>query len=119
MRLIHTIDDTLLIPLCEYGDNLYHYTSANALQGILSGEFWATESNFLNDTMEFQIATDICYEVLDAHMTNKQQCRVLQDRIREEVFRTQTPGLSTEEKVAYSLPVRKHRRRQRGSGYGN
>ena len=102
MRIIHTIDDTLLIPLCESGDKLYHYTSANALQGILSGEFWATESNFLNDTMEFQVATDICCEVLDAHMSNKQLCRVLQERIREEVVRTQTPGLSTDETIAYT-----------------
>lgn len=37
----------------------YHYTSARALHGIVeSGSIWATDSRFLNDTMELQYALD-------------------------------------------------------------
>lgn len=52
------IDDYLLTKQ-EEGDILYHYTSAEGLQGILGGEFWITESRFLNDITEFHIATDV------------------------------------------------------------
>lgn len=47
-----TIDDTSLIPVLSAGDKLYHYTSAAGMQGICGGEFWITESNFLNDSTE-------------------------------------------------------------------
>lgn len=60
-----TIDETLLIPILGKGKKLYHYTSAAGLQGICSGEFWVTERSFLNDTMEFQVATKIFCEVID------------------------------------------------------
>ncbi len=51
--------DEYLLTVLEKGDTFYHYTSAECLQGILSGEFWVTEIHFLNDITEFHVATDI------------------------------------------------------------
>lgn len=39
--------DEYILTELEEGDTLYHYTSAEGLQGILGGEFWITESRFL------------------------------------------------------------------------
>jgi len=39
-------------------NNIFHYTSADALMGILEGNFWATEINFLNDYKELHIGMD-------------------------------------------------------------
>jgi Protein of unknown function (DUF2971) len=39
---------------------VYHYTSAKSLQGIVeSGQIWATDSRYLNDSLEFQYAVDL------------------------------------------------------------
>lgn len=38
--------DEYLLTVLEKGDTFYHYTSAECLQGILSGEFWLTESDY-------------------------------------------------------------------------
>lgn len=101
MSGIKTIDDTLLIPVLQNGDKLYHYTSAAGLKGICEGEFWVTEHGFLNDFMEFQVATDVFCEVLDRHMKNKTLCAKIQEKVRNEVVRLQTPGLSVADKIAY------------------
>lgn len=102
MRIVKTIDDTLLIPVLQTGDKLYHYTSAVGLKGICEGEFWVTERGFLNDSMEFQVATDVFCEVLDKHMNNKELCAKIQKKVRNEVERLQTPGLSVIDDVAFS-----------------
>ena len=52
------------IPAIEEGNNVYHYTSAEALMGICRKEFWVTERHFLNDKLEFQIGTSTVLEVL-------------------------------------------------------
>lgn len=80
-----TIDDTLLIPILEKGDKLYHYTSATGMQGICSGEFWVTESNFLNDFTEFQVATKIFGEVFDKHISNIELCKKLKRRVYDDL----------------------------------
>ena len=67
MKDSNTIDDTLLIPVMETGGKLYHYTSATGLKGICEGSFWVTEHGFLNDSMEFQVATDVFDEILEKH----------------------------------------------------
>ena len=82
-----TIDDTLLIPMLGKDDKLYHYTSAAGMQGICGGEFWITESNFLNDFTEFHVATDIFCEVMDNHIHNKEVCMKLKKKVCEEIKR--------------------------------
>lgn len=52
------------IPAIKEGNNVYHYTSAEALMGICRKEFWVTERHFLNDKLEFQIGTSTVLEVL-------------------------------------------------------
>lgn len=59
-----------LLTELEEGDKLFHYTSAEGLQGILGGEFWVTESHFLNDITEFHVATDIFEEVINRNIKN-------------------------------------------------
>lgn len=97
-----TIDETIKIPVLGAGDKLYHYTSAAGLKGICEGCFWVTERSFLNDTMEFQVGTDVFSEVLDRHMKNQELCQKIKKKVRNEVNRLQTPGLSTKNKIAYS-----------------
>lgn len=53
------LDDVIHIEQMENG-HIYHYTTLNALQGILdNNEFWVTKSDFLNDKSEFQYTYDL------------------------------------------------------------
>lgn len=53
------LDEIIHIEQIENG-YIYHYTSLNALQGILdNNEFWITKSDFLNDKSEFQYTYDL------------------------------------------------------------
>ena len=46
-------------------EHLYHYTSINGLEGILtSRSLWASQIHFLNDTQEFRYSVDILKRVL-------------------------------------------------------
>ena len=65
MKTSKTIDETLSIPVVKKGVKLYHYTSAAGLKEICLEGFWATKRSFLNDSMEFQVATDVFCEVFD------------------------------------------------------
>lgn len=98
---MHTIDDIFLIPILNKGDKLFHYTSAAGFQGICNGEFWVTESNFLNDITEFHVATDVFCEVIDRHIHNKTVCEKLKQKIIDEIKRiNRCPAVG--EEVAYS-----------------
>lgn len=94
-------DDILYIPVLEDGDKLYHYTSAAGLQGICEKQFWVTESNFLNDSSEFQIGTRVFCEMLEKHFSSKSNFDKFTKKLRNEVNRIQTPG-KLGEKIAYS-----------------
>ena len=59
---------TYFLNALKKGDTLFHYTSAEGLLGILGGEFWITESQFLNDVTEFHVATDVLMEVLERNI---------------------------------------------------
>ena len=83
------------------GESYTIYTSAAGLQGICGGEFWVTERFFLNDIMEFQVATQIFCEVLDKHMANKVCAEKLKKKVCDEIDRLNRPGMLGEE-VAYS-----------------
>lgn len=53
------LDDVIHIEQIENG-SIYHYTTLNALQGILdNNELWVTKSDFLNDKSEFQYTYDL------------------------------------------------------------
>lgn len=95
-----TIDDVLLIPVLQKGDKLYHYTSAAGLKGICEEEFWITESNFLNDSTEFHVATDIFCEVMDMHMQDREKCECMKKQVCDEIARLKHRG-GMHEKVAY------------------
>lgn len=79
--------DDVLITQLEKGEKLFHYTSAEGLQGIIGGEFWVTESSFLNDTTEFQVATDVFCELLTDRVSNENACAKIQTAVCDEVNR--------------------------------
>lgn len=58
------------------------HTSA---KGITGGEFWVTESRFLNDSTEFTIGTDICIEILEKHMRNPRRLLYAKDLLMEQM----------------------------------
>ncbi len=95
------IDDTIYVPVLHPGDKIYHYTSAAGLQGICEKEFWVTEHHFLNDSSEFQIATEVFCELLETHISNHTTREKLQNRLRKEMICLDTPGKLGEE-IAYS-----------------
>lgn len=99
-KIIKYIDDSLRIPVLSEGDKLYHYTSAAGLQGICEKEFWVTERNFLNDRTEFQIGTEVFCQVLETHMSDTTRFHMLEEKLKAEVERLQTPG-KLGEKAAY------------------
>lgn len=69
------LDDIIEIPILRDGF-IYHYTSAQALQGIIDNEqFWATKSNFLNDKTEFNYT----YDLFEKNILNN---------IKNEIFRS-------------------------------
>ena len=46
-------------------EHLYHYTSIDGLEGILSKRsFWASQIHFLNDIQEFKYSFDIFEKIL-------------------------------------------------------
>jgi hypothetical protein len=53
-------------PTSDLPCELYHYTDAKGLLGILRDKrFWATDINFLNDAMELRYASELINRVLD------------------------------------------------------
>ena len=51
----------------EKTTNLYHYTSAHGLEGIISNtNLWATDYRFLNDSREMKDGLDIIFKALNA-----------------------------------------------------
>jgi hypothetical protein len=51
-----------------YPQDLYHYTSANGLVGMLQdNRLWATNASYLNDFSELLYAQELAYKILDDH----------------------------------------------------
>ena len=71
---------------------LYHYTSAEALLGILqSGSLWATDIRFLNDTAEFSFAYRVLLRELHnraGRLRNERVRSIVQDELAEAASRT-------------------------------
>jgi hypothetical protein len=46
--------------------NLYHYTNLDGLMGILKNTcFWATHTDFLNDSVELRHGIQLCFDVIE------------------------------------------------------
>lgn len=66
------MDAWIHVPLCKKGDKLYHYTTAEGVQGIVeSREFIATKSDFLNDKLEFQYAVEVMERLTEKYIVNE------------------------------------------------
>ncbi len=93
--------DEYLLTVLEEGDTFYHYTSAEGLQGILSGEFWITESHFLNDITEFHVVTDIFVEVINSNIKNETIKEKLKKAVCEEVKSLVNDDITSHEQLGY------------------
>ncbi len=80
------LDDWVRVPLCEYGDKLYHYTTAEGAQGIIENrQFIATKSDFLNDKLEFLYSLEVLNTLIDTYIVNKELGQRLYQIIRKEM----------------------------------
>ncbi|MEA5056978.1 MAG: DUF2971 domain-containing protein [Anaerotignum propionicum] len=85
-RTTKYLDDWVRVPLCDKGDKLYHYTTAEGVQGIIENrQFIATKSDFLNDKLEFLYSLEILEKVIDTYIVNKDLGRRLYKIIKAEM----------------------------------
>lgn len=88
MRDTHYMDDWIHIPLCEKGDKLYHYTTAEGILGIVeNGEFVATKSDFLNDKLEFQYAVEVMERLMERYIVNESLRERFSEKLKAEIAR--------------------------------
>ncbi len=88
MRDAHYMDDWIHIPLCEKGDKLYHYTTAEGIRGIVeNGEFVATKSDFLNDKLEFQYAVEVMERLMEKYIVNESLRERFSEKLKAEIAR--------------------------------
>lgn len=78
------LDEHIFVPVAVEGDKVFHYTSAAGLQGIVGGEFWITERNFLNDPTEFKIGTEVLCEILRMNIEDTAVAERVETAFREE-----------------------------------
>lgn len=65
------MDAWIHVPLCQKGEKLYHYTTAEGVRGIVENrEFAATKSDFLNDKLEFQYAVEVMEHLTETYIVN-------------------------------------------------
>ena len=73
---MHYKKDMLYIGQLDKGEPIYHYTTMDALLGIVKKkQFWATKYDYMNDIDEFRIAISVLEEVLKL------------ERVEQSVFR--------------------------------
>lgn len=75
--------NNVYVPVLNQGDKLYHYTSVSGFEGIYKGEFWVTESSFLDDKTELNIATKAFCKLADNHIKNRNVCDKLKTMVIE------------------------------------
>ena len=64
------LDDIIKVPILNKG-SIYHYTSLQALQGILTNkEFWVTKSDFMNDKSELIYTSNMFEELFFKKMSD-------------------------------------------------
>ncbi|WP_304507472.1 DUF2971 domain-containing protein [Anaerotignum sp.] len=85
-RTTKYLDDWIHVPLCNSGDKLYHYTTAEGIQGIVENrQFIATKSDFLNDKLEFLYSLEVLDKLIDRYIVNKELGRRLYRIIKAEM----------------------------------
>ena len=88
------IDEIIKIPIKENGE-IFHYTSAEALNGMLSNdEIWATDSNFLNDKGELKYTYNLFNECFIDKMVHVNS----RDKLRRELERLIASSLDYDDK---------------------
>ena len=84
----HFLDDWIHVPICQKGDKLYHYTTAEGICGIVENrEFVATKSDFLNDKMEFQYAVEVMERLIERYIVNTDLRRQFSAKLKAEIDR--------------------------------
>lgn len=77
-------EDMLSIPQIKSG-TIYHYTSAEGLMGIINGEIWATDSDFMNDRKELKLGIEILTEIINNNVDDKEACEYITRSVRNEI----------------------------------
>ena len=84
----HYLDDWIHVPICQKGDKLYHYTTAEGICGIVENrEFVATKSDFLNDNMEFQYAVEVMERLIERYIVNTDLRMQFSAKLKAEIDR--------------------------------
>ena len=82
------LDDWIHVPICQKGDKLYHYTTADGIRGIVENrEFMATKSDFLNDKLEFQYAVAVMERLMEKYIVNEDLRRQFSAKLKAEIDR--------------------------------
>lgn len=82
----HYMDAWIHVPICENGDKLYHYTTAEGVRGIVENcEFLATKSDFLNDKLEFQYAVEVMERLTQKYIVNRKLQRRFFSALKKEI----------------------------------
>lgn len=82
------MDAWIHVPLCQKGDKLYHYTTAEGVRGIVENrEFMATKSDFLNDKLEFQYAVEVMERLIEKYIVNKSLRERFAAKLKSEIDR--------------------------------
>lgn len=85
-RKTRYLDEWIHIPLCNCGEKLYHYTTAEGVQGIVENkQFLATKSDFLNDKMEFMYALEVLEQLIETYIVDNLLGRRLFQIVKEEM----------------------------------
>lgn len=80
------------VPVLASGQSVFHYTSAEGLAGIASGEFWVTERHFLNDRSEFSVGTEVVLSVIRSHLGSSTECNRFCQALENEINRLESFG---------------------------
>lgn len=85
-RKTRHIDEWIHVPLCNCGEKLYHYTTAEGVQGIVANkQFIATKSDFLNDKLEFLYALEVFGNLIETYIVDKPLGQRLYEIVKEEM----------------------------------
>lgn len=80
------LDEWIHVPLCNFGEKLYHYTTAEGVQGIVANrQFLATKSDFLNDKMEFMYALEVFDRLIETYIVDRVVGRWLFQIVKEKM----------------------------------
>ncbi len=85
-RKTRYMDEWIHVPLCNMGEKLFHYTTAEGVQGIVANkQFIATKSDFLNDKLEFLYSLEVLNKLMDTYIVDKELGRRLYRIIKAEM----------------------------------